>query len=98
MRESCFDAGSASDAFVLHSLPLLDELTADETRFGRCWIEAFNGVVIRMSLLTLLLTSAMTAAGYTCVRLETLDQTVHVASARGTLDRGRRGHRPEGPR
>jgi len=44
------------DAFVLHSLPRMDELTTDvdETRFGRYWVEAFNGVVMRMSLLTLI--------------------------------------------
>ena len=48
------------DAFVLHSLPRMDELTTDvdETRFGRYWVEAFNGVVIRMSLLSLILGAA----------------------------------------
>ena len=48
------------DAFVLHSLPRMDELTTDvdETRFGRYWVEAFNGVVMRMSLLTLILGKA----------------------------------------
>ena len=48
------------DAFVLHSLPRMDELTedVDETRFGRYWVEAFNGVVMRMSLLTLILGKA----------------------------------------
>ena len=48
------------DAFVLHSLPRMDELTpdVDETRWGRYWIEAFNGVVMRMSLLSLVLGAA----------------------------------------
>ena len=45
---------------MLHSLPRMDELTADvdETRFGRYWVEAFNGVVMRMALLTLILGKA----------------------------------------
>jgi len=48
------------NAFVLHSLPRMDELTedVDETRFGRYWVEAFNGVVMRMALLTLVLGKA----------------------------------------
>lgn len=46
-----------SDAIVLHSLPRMDELPTDvdETRFARYWEEAFNGVVMRMSLLSLVL-------------------------------------------
>jgi aspartate carbamoyltransferase catalytic subunit len=46
-----------SDAIVLHSLPRMDELTTDvdQTRFARYWEEAFNGVVMRMALLALLL-------------------------------------------
>ena len=45
------------DAIVLHSLPRMDELPAevDDTRHQRYWIEAFNGVVVRMSLLALVL-------------------------------------------
>ena len=45
------------DAIVLHSLPRMDELPAevDDTRHARYWIEAFNGVVVRMSLLALIL-------------------------------------------
>lgn len=45
------------DAIVLHSLPRQDELTADvdSTRFARYWVEAFNGVVMRMALLALVL-------------------------------------------
>jgi aspartate carbamoyltransferase catalytic subunit len=46
-----------SDAIVLHSLPRMDELPADVdvTRHARYWIEAFNGVVMRMALLALVL-------------------------------------------
>jgi len=45
------------DSIVLHSLPRMDELPVevDETRHARYWIEAFNGVVVRMSLLALVL-------------------------------------------
>ena len=45
------------DAIVLHSLPRMDELPADvdDTRHARYWQEAFNGVVMRMSLLALAL-------------------------------------------
>jgi aspartate carbamoyltransferase catalytic subunit len=48
------------DAFVLHSLPRMDELTpdVDESRYGRYWAEAFNGVVLRMALLVLILGAA----------------------------------------
>ena len=44
-------------AIVLHSLPRMDELTTDvdETRHQRYWVEAFNGVVMRMALLSLVL-------------------------------------------
>ncbi len=46
-----------SDAIVLHSLPRQDELPPDVdfTRHARYWIEAFNGVVMRMTLLALIL-------------------------------------------
>jgi aspartate carbamoyltransferase catalytic subunit len=46
-----------SDAIILHSLPRMDELPADvdSTRHARYWIEAFNGVVMRMGLLALIL-------------------------------------------
>ena len=42
-----------SDAILLHSLPRMDEIPADVdiTRWSRYWQEAFNGVVMRMSLL-----------------------------------------------
>jgi aspartate carbamoyltransferase catalytic subunit len=45
------------DAIVIHSLPRMDELTedVDETRYQRYWVEAFNGVVMRMALLSLVL-------------------------------------------
>ncbi|MBI4861059.1 MAG: aspartate carbamoyltransferase [Candidatus Riflebacteria bacterium] len=42
---------------VIHSLPRMDELTmdVDSTRHARYWIEAFNGVVLRMALIALVL-------------------------------------------
>lgn len=45
------------DAIVLHSLPRMDELPpeVDDTRHQRYWVEAFNGVVMRMALLALVL-------------------------------------------
>ena len=44
-------------AILLHSLPRMDEIPADVdiTRWSRYWQEAFNGVVMRMSLLALIL-------------------------------------------
>ena len=46
-----------SDAMLLHSLPRMDEipLDVDTTRWSRYWQEAFNGVVMRMALLALVL-------------------------------------------
>lgn len=46
-----------SDAIILHSLPRMDELLeeVDDTRHARYWVEAFNGVVMRMGLLALIL-------------------------------------------
>jgi aspartate carbamoyltransferase catalytic subunit len=46
-----------SDAILLHSLPRMDEIPTDVdlTRWSRYWQEAFNGVVVRMALLALLL-------------------------------------------
>ena len=46
-----------SNAIVLHSLPRMDELPedVDDTRHARYWTEAFNGVVMRMALLSLVL-------------------------------------------
>lgn len=45
------------DSIILHSLPRMDELPpdVDSTRHARHWIEAFNGVVMRMGLLSLVL-------------------------------------------
>jgi aspartate carbamoyltransferase catalytic subunit len=45
------------DSIILHSLPRQDELPADVdiTRHSRYWEEAFNGVVMRMALLALIL-------------------------------------------
>jgi aspartate carbamoyltransferase catalytic subunit len=45
------------DSIILHSLPRMDELPSDvdDTRHARYWVEAFNGVVVRMSLLALIL-------------------------------------------
>jgi aspartate carbamoyltransferase catalytic subunit len=49
-----------SDAIILHSLPRMDELPpdVDATRHARYWVEAFNGVVLRMALLALVLGAA----------------------------------------
>ena len=46
-----------TDSIILHSLPRMDELPpdVDATRHARYWIEAFNGVVLRMALLALVL-------------------------------------------
>jgi aspartate carbamoyltransferase catalytic subunit len=45
------------DSIILHSLPRMDELPpdVDGTRHARYWEEAFNGVVMRMALLALVL-------------------------------------------
>ena len=45
------------NAILLHSLPRMDEipLDVDITRWSRYWQEAFNGVVMRMALLSLVL-------------------------------------------
>jgi aspartate carbamoyltransferase catalytic subunit len=45
------------DAIVLHSLPRMDELTldVDTTRHQRYWVESYNGVLMRMALLALVL-------------------------------------------
>lgn len=46
-----------SDAILLHSLPRMDEIPPDVdiTRWSRYWEEAFNGVVMRMGLLALVM-------------------------------------------
>ena len=45
------------DSIILHSLPRMDELPPDVdiTRHSRYWQEAFNGVVMKMGLLSLIL-------------------------------------------
>jgi len=45
------------DAILLHSLPRMDEIPPDVdiTRWSRYWQEAFNGVVMRMAILALVL-------------------------------------------
>jgi aspartate carbamoyltransferase catalytic subunit len=50
-------AKARRDAIILHSLPRMDELPSDVdgTRHARYWQEAFNGVVMRMALLALVL-------------------------------------------
>lgn len=55
-RELMWEKGR-SDAIILHSLPRMDELLpdVDSTRHARYWEEAFNGVVMRMALLALVL-------------------------------------------
>jgi aspartate carbamoyltransferase catalytic subunit len=46
-----------SDAILLHSLPRMDEISTDVdiTRWSRYWQEAYNGVVMRMALIALVL-------------------------------------------
>jgi aspartate carbamoyltransferase catalytic subunit len=53
-------AKAKSSSIILHSLPRMDELPpdVDETRHQRYWVEAFNGVVLRMALLSLVLGAA----------------------------------------
>jgi aspartate carbamoyltransferase catalytic subunit len=55
-RELLRDKGKRG-SIVLHSLPRMDELPpdVDATRHARYWQEAFNGVVMRMALLSLVL-------------------------------------------
>jgi Aspartate carbamoyltransferase, catalytic chain len=47
-------------SMILHSLPRMDELLpdVDATRHQRYWAEAFNGVALKMALLTLILGAA----------------------------------------
>ena len=54
---TCCATRRRADAIVLHSLPRMDELPTevDATRHARYWAEAFNGVVMRMALLALVL-------------------------------------------
>jgi aspartate carbamoyltransferase catalytic subunit len=50
-------AKARRDVIILHSLPRMDELPTDvdSTRHARYWFEAYNGVVMRMALLALVL-------------------------------------------
>ncbi len=50
-------AKAPTSSIVLHSLPRMDELLeeVDNTRHARYWQEAYNGVVMRMALLALVL-------------------------------------------
>jgi aspartate carbamoyltransferase catalytic subunit len=52
-----FSNGGKHDAIILHSLPRMDELPPelDTTHHARYWQEAYNGVVVRMALLALVL-------------------------------------------
>ncbi|HEX2883874.1 MAG TPA: aspartate carbamoyltransferase [Candidatus Limnocylindria bacterium] len=53
-------AKAKRSSIVLHSLPRMDELLpdVDETRHQRYWVEASNGVSLRMALLALVLGAA----------------------------------------
>jgi aspartate carbamoyltransferase catalytic subunit len=50
-------SAARSDSIILHSLPRMDELPpdVDGTRHARYWEEAFNGVLMRMALLALVM-------------------------------------------
>ena len=51
------ESKAKSDAILLHSLPRMDEIPpdVDQTKWARYWVEGFNGVVMRMALLALVL-------------------------------------------
>jgi aspartate carbamoyltransferase catalytic subunit len=55
-REMLYNKGRRG-AIVMHSLPRLDEIPeeVDDTYNARYWVEAYNGVVVRMALLALIL-------------------------------------------
>ncbi len=55
-RELLYQKGKRG-AIVMHSLPRLDEIPpdVDDTYHARYWVEAYNGVLIRMALLALVL-------------------------------------------
>jgi aspartate carbamoyltransferase catalytic subunit len=57
LTRTMFNNGGKHDAIILHSLPRMDELPAelDSTHHARYWQEAYNGVVVRMALLALVL-------------------------------------------
>lgn len=57
ITRALLEAKAKTDAILLHSLPRMDEIPTDVdiTRWSRYWQEAFNGVVVRMALLALVL-------------------------------------------
>ncbi len=57
ITRSLLESKAKPDAILLHSLPRMDEIPTDVdiTRWSRYWQEAFNGVVMRMALLALVL-------------------------------------------
>jgi aspartate carbamoyltransferase catalytic subunit len=57
ITKELLETKAKSDAILLHSLPRMDEIPpdVDQTRWARYWQEGFNGVVMRMALLALVL-------------------------------------------
>ena len=57
ISKELLESKAKSDAVLLHSLPRMDEIPpeVDQTRWARYWQEGFNGVVMRMALLALVL-------------------------------------------
>jgi aspartate carbamoyltransferase catalytic subunit len=57
ITKELLETKAKSDAVLLHSLPRMDEIPpdVDQTRWARYWQEGFNGVVMRMALLALVL-------------------------------------------
>ena len=57
ITKELLESKAKSDAVLLHSFPRMDEIPTDvdSTRWARYWQEAFNGVVMRMALLALVL-------------------------------------------
>ena len=57
ITKDLLESKAKSDAVLLHSLPRMDDIPpdVDQTRWARYWKEGFNGVVMRMALLALVL-------------------------------------------
>jgi aspartate carbamoyltransferase catalytic subunit len=57
ITKELLETKAKSDAVLLHSLPRMDDIPpdVDQTRWARYWQEGFNGVVMRMALLALVL-------------------------------------------
>ncbi len=57
ITKELLESKAKPDAILLHSFPRMDEIPTDVdgTRWARYWQEAFNGVVMRMALLALVL-------------------------------------------